>query len=150
MVSNLLDACGGDFWCSGEAAMIEVMAKLLTRCVELVVVDGGGGEVILADVTIALGKLVAWKSITPSDDRVGVCISTIGSFVRSSCSLRVDCRFLPRRYSLLILRRWRRRERGDWSAGTANQRRRLGGRRTSARVRRRGRWWRARQCRRRS
>ena len=50
--------------------MIEVMAKLLTRCVELVVV--GGGEVILADVTIALGKLVAWKSITPSDDQVGV------------------------------------------------------------------------------
>ena len=49
--------------------MIEVMAKLLTRCVELVVVDGGGGEVILADVTIALGKLVAWKSITPSDER---------------------------------------------------------------------------------
>ena len=103
--------------------MIEVMAKLLTRCVELVVV--GGGEVILADVTIALGKLVAWKSITPSDDRVGVlCISTIGSFVRSSRSLCVDCRFLPRRYSLLIIRRWRRRERGDWSAAAANQRRR--------------------------
>ena len=79
MVSNLLDACGGDFWCSGEAAMIEVIAKLLTRCVELVVVGGGGGgEVILADVTIALGKLVAWKSITPSDELVGVCISTIG------------------------------------------------------------------------
>ena len=78
MVSNLLDACGGDFWCSGEAAMIEVIAKLLTRCVELVVVDGGGGEVILADVTIALGKLVAWKSITPSDELVCVCISTIG------------------------------------------------------------------------
>ena len=74
MPSNLLDACGGDFWCSGEAAMIEVMAKLLTR--ELVVV--GGGEVILADVTIALGKLVAWKSITPSDERK-VCVSpTIG------------------------------------------------------------------------
>ena len=55
--------------------MIEVMAKLLTRCVELVVVvDGGGGEVILADVTIALGKLVAWKSITPSDERK-VCVS---------------------------------------------------------------------------
>ena len=58
--------------------MIEVMAKLLTRCVELVVVVDGGGEVILADVTIALGKLVAWKSITPSDELVGVCISTIG------------------------------------------------------------------------
>ena len=70
MLSNLLDACGGDFWCSGEAAMIEVMAKLLTR--ELVVV--GGGEVILADVTMALGKLVAWKSITPSDERK-VCVS---------------------------------------------------------------------------
>ena len=54
--------------------MIEVMAKLLTRCVELVVVDGGGGEVILADVTIALGKLVAWKSITPTDERK-VCVS---------------------------------------------------------------------------
>ena len=53
--------------------MIEVMAKLLTRCVEPVVVDGGG-EVILADVTIALGKLVAWKSITPSDERK-VCVS---------------------------------------------------------------------------
>ena len=130
--------------------MIEVMAKLLTRCVELVVVDGGGGEVILADVTIALGKLVAWKSITPLDDRVGVCISTIGSFVRSSRSLCVDCRFLPRRYSLLIIRRWRRRERGDWSAGAANQRRRRGGRRTSARVRRRWLWWRGRRCRRRS
>ena len=50
--------------------MIEVMAKLLTRCdgVEFIVV--GGGEVILEDVTIALGKLVAWNNITPSDKAI--------------------------------------------------------------------------------
>ena len=69
--------------------MIEVMAKLLTRCVELVVVDGGGGEVILADVTIALGKLVAWKSITPSDELVGVCMYLHNRVVRPLESLLV-------------------------------------------------------------
>lgn len=46
--------------------MMEVIAKLLTR--ELIVV-GGGGEVILDDVTIPFGeiKLVAWNNITPVD-----------------------------------------------------------------------------------
>ena len=45
--------------------MMEVIAKLLTRCdgVEFVIV-GGGGEFILEDVTIALAKLVAWNNIT--------------------------------------------------------------------------------------
>ena len=46
--------------------MIEVIAKLLTRCDGVELVSVGGGEVILEDVTIALGKLVAWNNITPS------------------------------------------------------------------------------------
>ena len=66
--------------------MMEVIAKLLTR--ELIVV-GGGGEVILDDVTIPFGeiKLVAWNNITPVDKmsaelvgvrpfRVALCPST--------------------------------------------------------------------------